>query len=130
MFCLSQHLHVYICSRYTNVFFVHVLHVHVVLFETRVGNGKHVHACEHVQCTAYYVFTGMFYVETICVIQYVPHSQSAATVYSPYDGVVKEIVVPVDEIAYLEKPLVIFEVEDDNMTGNVVIMCLLDNLHT
>ena len=32
--------------------------------------------------------------------------------YSPYDGVVKEIVVAEDETAYLEKPLIIFEVED------------------
>ena len=57
--------------------------------------------------------------------------QSAATVYSPYDGVVKEIVIPVDETAYLEKPLVIFEVEDDSLTGNVLhySLCLL-NIYT
>ena len=33
--------------------------------------------------------------------------------YSPYDGVVKEIVVAEEETAYLEKPLVILDVEDD-----------------
>jgi 2-oxoisovalerate dehydrogenase E2 component (dihydrolipoyl transacylase) len=39
-------------------------------------------------------------------------SQSAVTVYSPYDGVVKELVVGEEETAHLEKPLVVFEVED------------------
>ena len=53
---------------------------------------------------------------TLCI----PHFQSAATVYSPYDGVVQEIMVPEDETAYLEKPLIIFEVEGD-MAGNHLI---------
>ena len=53
------------------------------------------------------------------MVVYLP-LQSAATVYSPHDGVVKEIIVAEDETAYLDKPLVIFEVEDDE-TG---IMCL------
>ena len=45
--------------------------------------------------------------------------QSAATVYSPYDGVVKEIVVPEEETAHLEKALVILEVEDEATGGGV-----------
>lgn len=39
--------------------------------------------------------------------------QSAATVYSPYDGVVKEIIIQENETAYLEKPLVVFETDSD-----------------
>ena len=43
--------------------------------------------------------------------------QSAATVYSPYDGVVKELVIAEEETAYLEKPLVVFEVEEGTSGG-------------
>ena len=39
--------------------------------------------------------------------------QSAATVYSPYDGVVNEIIIQENETAYLEKPLVVFETDSD-----------------
>ena len=39
--------------------------------------------------------------------------------YSPYDGVVKEIVVPEEETAHLEKALVILEVEDEATGGGV-----------
>ena len=50
-------------------------------------------------------------------------SQSAATVYSPYDGVVKELVVEEEETAHLEKPLVVFEVEDGATGGTPQSLC-------
>ena len=42
--------------------------------------------------------------------------------YSPYDGVVKEIMVAEEDTAYLEKPLIIFEVEDDGETSAYMYM--------
>jgi 2-oxoisovalerate dehydrogenase E2 component (dihydrolipoyl transacylase) len=47
--------------------------------------------------------------DALCEVQ---SDKSAVTVYSPYDGVVKELVVGEEETAHLEKPLVVFEVED------------------
>ena len=39
--------------------------------------------------------------------------QSAVTIYVPYDGVVKELMYEVDDIATKGKPLMMIEVEGD-----------------
>ena len=44
---------------------------------------------------------------------YVIVHQSAVTIYVPYDGVVKELMYEVDDIATKGKPLMMVEVEGD-----------------
>ena len=45
--------------------------------------------------------------------------QSAVTIYVPYDGVVKELMYEVDDIATKGKPLMLIEVEGDaEIDGN------------
>ena len=39
--------------------------------------------------------------------------QSAVTIYVPYDGVVKELMYKVDDVATKGKPLMLIEVEGD-----------------
>ena len=52
-----------------------------------------------------------------CVHFYV--QQSAVTIYIPYDGVVKELMYEVNDIATKGKPLMLIEVEGDVETdGN------------
>ena len=47
--------------------------------------------------------------------------------YSPYDGVVKELVVAEEETAYLEKPIVVFEVEDDINASRSIICAVYEH---
>ena len=40
-------------------------------------------------------------------------SQSSATIYCPFDGVVTELMYQVDDIAKKDEPLIMIEVEDE-----------------
>ena len=54
--------------------------------------------------------------------------QSAVTIYVPYDGVVKELMYKVDDVATKGKPLMLIEVEGDmEGDGTVTLLSLTIN---
>ena len=54
--------------------------------------------------------------------------QSAVTIYVPYDGVVKELMYEVDDVATKGKPLMLIEVEGDvEAEGTLILPSLIIN---
>ena len=55
--------------------------------------------------------------------------QSAVTVYSPFDGVVKELLYAVDDLASQGKPLVMIEVKGSEGKSIIIIIMMYSTEH-
>ena len=51
-------------------------------------------------------------------------SQSAATIHCPYEGVVKELMYEVEDVATKDHPFLMIEVEDEGIGKSSFLVCV------